>query len=312
MNATPVHVAVGVVLNPQGDVLISRRGVNAHQRGKWEFPGGKVEPGEAPFQALQREMAEELGVILDTAEPLIQIPFVYPEKTVLLDVWISYGYTGLVTARENQQWCWAPSATLRTYEFPPANKGIIDALCLPGEYVITPNVGDEEKFFIALAQTLKGHKKILQFRDHSLSFDEYIRIGKKVSVLCRQHGVLFFLNGNPDLLSYLPADGIHLPSRLLRQMPKKPSNVQFVSVACHNDYEMELALQLEADLALISPVQATRSHPQATPLGWHTFKELATMASFPVYALGGVSLDDLDLVKQSGGHGIAGISAFWA
>ena len=92
MPASVVHVAVGVVRNPQGNILIAKRPAHAHQGDLWEFPGGKVERGESLQQALQRELHEELGIDVTHARPLIRIPHSYPDKQVLLDVWLIEGF----------------------------------------------------------------------------------------------------------------------------------------------------------------------------------------------------------------------------
>ncbi|HET8700475.1 MAG TPA: NUDIX domain-containing protein, partial [Nitrococcus sp.] len=83
----PVHVAVGVITDAAGRVLICRRDVQRHQGGLWEFPGGKVEPGEDVRTALGRELAEEVGICPEQARPLIRVPYRYPDQEVLLDVW---------------------------------------------------------------------------------------------------------------------------------------------------------------------------------------------------------------------------------
>ncbi|MEH6447638.1 MAG: NUDIX domain-containing protein [Oleispira sp.] len=103
-----VHVAVGVIfdcppdnqdvdkgqeqLREKGKVLIAKRADHQHQGGLWEFPGGKVESGESVQVALQRELEEELGLqcSIEDMRPLITIPFHYPDKSVLLDVWSVY------------------------------------------------------------------------------------------------------------------------------------------------------------------------------------------------------------------------------
>ena len=92
--AALVHVAVGVLFNACGEVLITRRPDHLHQGGLWEFPGGKVEPGEQVRTALERELKEELGVEVLDARPLIRIHHVYDDRQVLLDVWRIKDYAG--------------------------------------------------------------------------------------------------------------------------------------------------------------------------------------------------------------------------
>lgn len=128
-----VHVAVGVVVVNEQDVLIARRPDDKHQGGLWEFPGGKVEEGEDVVAALARELDEEvaLKVLSETVSPLMQIPFSYPDKSVLLDVLLVESDINdalLAHGAEGQEVRWVNYTRLEEFEFPEANKAIITAL----------------------------------------------------------------------------------------------------------------------------------------------------------------------------------------
>lgn len=123
-----VHVAVGVIQNPDGAVFISRRHAHLHQGNKWEFPGGKVEANEDVYQALCRELHEECNIAVQEASPLTAITFDYPDKQVLLDVWMVTHFSGDVRQEEGQEWVWVPVHQLDAYQFPEANVAIIDCL----------------------------------------------------------------------------------------------------------------------------------------------------------------------------------------
>jgi 8-oxo-dGTP diphosphatase len=120
-------VAVGVLRDSSGNILISRRHVDAHQGGLWEFPGGKVEPGEAVVDALRRELLEELGVYIADARPLLDVQHDYPDKAVWLDVWLVREFSGDPLGREGQAVLWVSPAELARYEFPAANTPIVAA-----------------------------------------------------------------------------------------------------------------------------------------------------------------------------------------
>jgi 8-oxo-dGTP diphosphatase len=123
-----LHVAVAVVLDPRQRVLISRRAAAAHQGGLWEFPGGKVEPGESVTEALARELREELGIELGASRPLLLVPFDYGDKAVLLDVHLVTQFSGEARGLEGQPLAWVSPAELSQYRFPAANVAIVDAV----------------------------------------------------------------------------------------------------------------------------------------------------------------------------------------
>lgn len=122
-----VHVAVGVVLR-DSETFITRRLAHQHQGGKWEFPGGKVEPNETVTQALTRELNEEIGIHVETTEPLMVIEHDYSDKQVKLDVHRVFTFSGEPQGLEGQEGMWFPIHELATLEFPEANKVIIEKL----------------------------------------------------------------------------------------------------------------------------------------------------------------------------------------
>ncbi len=123
-----VHVAVGVILDPARNVLITRRAIDSHQGGLWEFPGGKVEAGESLQSALARELLEELGIEIGAARPLLEVRHDYGDKEVLLDVHLIREFAGTARGLEGQPLRWVPPGELADYAFPAANVPIVTAL----------------------------------------------------------------------------------------------------------------------------------------------------------------------------------------
>lgn len=121
-----IHVVVGLVSNVKNEILITQRPVQKSYSGYWEFPGGKKEIGETPYQTLVREMKEELDVEVLSAEPWQQLTYHYPEKTVLLDMWIVIRLSGELKGLENQAFQWVPLDKLHSIDLLPANKLILD------------------------------------------------------------------------------------------------------------------------------------------------------------------------------------------
>jgi len=122
-----VHVAVGVIARGD-DIFITLRPDDVHQGGKWEFPGGKVEEGETVLQALRRELAEEVGIIVNRSEPVIVITHDYGDKQVKLDVHRVKDFTGEPHGKEGQASRWVNVKSLNASDFPEANIPIISAL----------------------------------------------------------------------------------------------------------------------------------------------------------------------------------------
>ena len=125
---TRIHVAVGVIIDADQRVLVTKRHLHQHQGGLWEFPGGKVEPGETAKAALKRELFEEVGLEIISATPLITVTHDYLDKAVLLETFQINQFKGLATPKENQIMQWIELSALQTLEMPVANLKIREAL----------------------------------------------------------------------------------------------------------------------------------------------------------------------------------------
>jgi 8-oxo-dGTP diphosphatase len=123
-----IHVAVGVIFNQQQQVLIGQRPVHKYQGGLWEFPGGKVEPHETVFQALERELFEEVGIRVIEAIPLIKHSYDYTDRVICLDTWKILQYQHEPISKEGQALRWVTIPELNQYELPQGNQAILLAL----------------------------------------------------------------------------------------------------------------------------------------------------------------------------------------
>ena len=309
----PIHVAAGAVTDESGRILIARRPDRAHQGGLWEFPGGKLEPGEAPADGLARELYEELGIRIRGWRPLICIQHDYGDRQVLLDVYRVDAYTGVPTGREGQPLAWVAPEQMDPAKFPAADRPIINALRLPSLYLITGNdSADPEGFAARLGRALDAGIRLVQLRAHGLCDSDYRRLARRVQPACRAAGARLLLNRDPDVVRDLLCDGLHLSSMRLRRLRERPRPAnQIVGASCHSAEELHLAGSLGLDYALLSPVEATLSHPGAPALGWSGFAKLVRMAELPVYALGGLGPEQLQQCFAHGGQGVAAIRGLW-
>lgn len=122
-----MHVAVGVVKKDKS-LFICKRKSNQHQGGLWEFPGGKVEQGESVYDALKRELLEEIGITIHNSSPLMLIEHDYGDKCVKLDVHIVSNFSGQAYGAEDQINQWVTINELDNYNFPDANVAIIEKI----------------------------------------------------------------------------------------------------------------------------------------------------------------------------------------
>ncbi|QWF71715.1 Nudix family hydrolase [Methylomonas paludis] len=311
MNArVELHVAVGVIDDRQGNILITLRPNHTHLGGLWEFPGGKLEAGETVPQALRRELQEEIGIDVQAATPLIKVRHDYGDRRVLLDVWRVNAYNGVETPREGQAMRWVNVRQLNQYQFPAANQPIIKAAQLPVYYAILEGRHIDE-VLANCRRILQQGIRLLQFRVKSLAVELLPAALRAVQDYCRQYQAVLLINADLPLADAV-ADGWHLSSRALQNCSARPSGATWLAASCHNLAELRQAEQLGVDFVVLAPVQATTSHPGQAALGWAEFSQLTDQVNLPVYALGGLGLADLDQASQSGAQGIAGISAFLA
>lgn len=317
-----VHVAAAAIFDESGRVLIARRPDHQHQGGLWEFPGGKVEDGESVHKALARELHEEIGIELQLARPLIRVHHDYPDKSVLLDVWRVDGFSGEAPScggngREGQAIKWVQPNELVDYDFPAANIPIVTAVRLPDRYLVTPDPGEDVSAFLAqLENRLRDGIRLVQLRAKSLSEQAYVSLARQCVALCEKYAAYLMLNADPKVVTEVGAQGVHLDSRRLNTLHEPPfqkseANKKWVSASCHSQQQLEQAEKLGANFVMVSPVAATASHPDTVPLGWAQFQVLTEQASCPVYALGGMTPNDLDQAFVHGAQGVAAIRALW-
>ena len=309
---SPTHVVAGILRDKSGRILLAQRPAGKHLAGAWEFPGGKRESGESPEAALRRELTEELGIDTGAVEPLIAVPWQYPEKPILLDVYAVRDWRGEPHGREGQALRWCAVAEMHALPMPPADRPVVAALRLPAHYPVTPEPGDDDASFLrGFARLIDNGEACIQLRCKRVSASRRRALAQAACALAREAGAQILINGDTALADELGV-GLHLPSSMLMQTTQRPITAdRWVAASCHDARELAHAAAIGVDFAVLGPVQPTSSHPHTQALGWHLFAELVAQAPVPVYALGGLSRSDLPTAKAAGAQGIAGISGFW-
>lgn len=308
-----LHVVAAVIRGTDRRILLAQRPAHKHQGGLWEFPGGKVEPGEAVEAALARELHEELDIRVEQARPLIEVRHAYPDLSVLLDVWEVSRFSGTPRGMEGQPLTWAEESALGSFAFPAANRPIVTAACLPADYLITPSDLSASALLAGIERALAQGIRLLQLRAPQLSSSAYRSLADEVLALCAGRARVL-LKGPLAWAADFPEAGWHLTAAQLRELGTsvRPLPVgRWLAASCHDAEELALAESLGVDFVTLSPIQPTQTHPEATPLGWVQAAELMRGVNRPVYLLGGLGPAERERAWQQGAQGIAGIRGLW-
>mgnify|MGYP001163005842 FL=1 len=121
-----VHVVVGLIVRSNHKILISKRKKHLFQGCLWEFPGGKVEVGELPVDALRRELEEELAISVIDPTPFMKFDLKKKKKQIFMDVWMVKNFSGDAIGNEGQDIAWVPIDKLISYKFPAADDRILE------------------------------------------------------------------------------------------------------------------------------------------------------------------------------------------
>jgi 8-oxo-dGTP diphosphatase len=299
-----IEVAVAVIQRADGAFLLAQRPQGKVYAGYWEFPGGKAEPGEPAAQALSRELHEELGIDVETAYPWITRVFTYPHGTVRLRFFKVVSWKNEPHPREEQAIVWQSLGAAMVSPMLPANAPVLASLALPVEYAIT----DAARWGTAamldkLESALERGLKLVQLREPGLGAEERRIFCDNAIGRARRYGCKVMVKA-----PHPGADGIHFTASELMQLNEKPGGL-LVAASCHTRGELERAMQLELDFAVLGPV---RQKADAAALGWERFADMARGTSIPVYAIGGLTRADLEDAWRAGAHGVAMIRGAWS
>jgi len=306
-----VDVAAGVLLRADGRYLLGQRGPDTVYAGYWEFPGGKVEPGETPAQALCRELDEELGIRVTHLRPWLRREHLYEHAHVRLHFFEVSAWEGALDDKVHSALDWVQPDGATREPMLPANGPILKALRLPRMMGITQaaEIGTEAQLAALESALLRG-LRLVQVREPALDPLRREQFAREVVARVHAWGGLVLINDDLELAQTVAADGVHLPARSLMSLQRRP-DCAWVGASCHDRSELEQAAALGLDYSLLGPVQKTATHPGQAVLGWERFAELAAGLPMPIFALGGLLLADMERARDVGAHGIAAIRGAW-
>ncbi|MDR1424768.1 MAG: Nudix family hydrolase [Azoarcus sp.] len=311
MTRNIVAVAAGVIVRGDGRFLLGQRAAGTFCPGHWEFPGGKVEPGETPGEALCRELDEELGITVDDFHPWLVRTHEYEHAKVRLHFFEVTRWRGEVRDHVHGDLAWVAPGADAPAPVLPANAPILKALALPRCMGIThaAEIGVAAQL-AALDRALAAGLRLVQIRETRLPEATRYAFAVEAARRARAAGALVVMNDTPEAAHALAVDGLHLSAARLMACEKRPA-FTWVGASCHRRAELEHAAALGLDYALLGAVKPTASHPGGAALGWERFAALCENLPLPVFALGGLKDGDMETAKRYGAHGIAALRSAW-
>jgi 8-oxo-dGTP diphosphatase len=306
-----VEVVAAVIQGEGGEFLLARRPVGKAYAGYWEFPGGKMEPGELAADAIRRELQEELGIDVALAYPWLTRDHDYAHAAVRLRFFRVVQWRGEPHGREAQALAWQSAQALTVAPMLPANGPILRALELPPVYGIS-NAAElgVSGFLQRLERQLENGLRLLQIREKQLPAADLAELAALAVKLAHRCGARVLVNGDVKLALQAGADGVHLTAEHLLNITSRPA-LQWVGASCHDAQELARAEAIGADFVVLGPVSPTPGHTGARTLGWDNFSKLVADYPLPVYALGGMRSADLPIAWQAGAHGIGMMRGTW-
>ena len=297
------EVAAAVIERQDGTFLLAQRPAGKPYPGYWEFPGGKIEAGEDPRGALVRELREELGIEVREATPWITRVYAYTHATVRLHFYRVSAWDNEPQPLEDQAIRWQRVEAPDVSPMLPANAPVLSALALPAVMIVSDALAmGVDEWIAKLDARVVDEKVLVQVREKGANRQQVQHILSRILTRAAPFGSRVVVNG--DCGSHPQCDGIHLPSKALMQASTRPA-ASLAGASCHDEAELAQAERLGLDYAVLGPVKATASHPDAVPLGWERFEALARGRALPVYAIGGLARADLPEARRHGAHGVA-------
>ena len=302
-----VDVAVGVLRAPDGRVLLTERKPGKDAAGFWELPGGQVDPGESPAEAAQRELLEEVGVRAHELAPWRVYEHDFPAKRVRLHWFHVRRWSGEPNGREGQRVAWVDPARPTVGPLLPSNELAFATLALP-DLVAVARVnrgpGGPDALLARIPSLVADGLGLLILRAPEHAPAQRVQLTRRLRHLRRGTGLRLLLSGTALEARQAGACGLHSTAAALAGLIERPP-ARLWAVSAHNARDLERATALGADVALVSPVLPTASHPADQPLGWDGLRALVAASPLPIYAQGGLGPADIGAARDAGALGVA-------
>lgn len=302
MNKPIVNVAIALLFH-QSQVLVGWREAKQHQGNKYEFPGGKVEPGETALDACRRETLEEVGIDIQEWHVFDVIRHEYEDLHVHLHIFHANVNTAQLGAIQ-QPWEWHTRSQLAILNFPKANDVIIRRLVWATKIKVSKqlkdieNLADDTLLYFRSELDLKNISQDVLYTVESLSEQQLSNVIVNIALWEKL---------KKSIQNKLA--GVQLKHDQLLAFTAKQLPVGIRCIAsCHDATSLHHAQKIGCEAAFLSPILATASHPDAEFLGWDELEYLTASVEIPVFALGGLKAEDLRLAQKHGAYGIAGMS----
>jgi len=306
-----LHVVAALIDDDRGRVLIAQRPLGKQHAGLWEFPGGKIEPGETALVALRRELREELGIDGVSAVRLMSVIEPHNDFSLHLHAWRVLDFHGQPRAIEASALRWSAPDELPMDRMPPADLPIARSLQWPAHYCISPDAAQlgSAGLLDLVRAALAAGERLIRVR----CADPRTRLPPSLLRDCEElvmvGGARLMVDLTDRAACRQAGTGIHLRANDLKGACSIPAGCP-VFASCHTLDELRTAELLGVDAVVISPVFATRTHPDQPGLLWSGFQQLHEQTTLPAFALGGLKPSHLGLARDYGAIGIAGISGF--
>ena len=309
-----IDVAVAVVFNAAGQVLWGCRPEGKPYAGYWEFPGGKVEPDETVWQALVRELKEELDITALEGGPWFRIEHDYEHANVRLHLYRVWHFEGTPKSLEQQPFTWASLDSSDLSPILPATEPLLPKLAQPTAMALSNYEAGFEACAERLERGLNATKLpvYVQFREKTLSGDALIQAFEHCYGLCQKTGQAMLLNSDTWVNLREHLDALPCPLHLTQAhlLSGQFQDLQCAGASVHDAGSLRIAFDRGLSYAVLGAVKQTTSHPEQSGLGWERFLEITQAARLPVFAIGGLAGHDIPDARLHGAHGIAMLSQF--